>query len=155
MATKSTEERNRNESQGKQLAASLVKYIEKHGGAYLRDERGLPCVILHGKRIPINFDRDNYALSHLMLTACNVSTLSPAAQVAIQRLQVHAAQIAGKVRFRKFSAMSDDGKRLYVPCANGTLLRITAENLSTGIANGTNEDSIWLEHPEVKDSQPL
>lgn len=69
-----------------------------------------------------------------------------AAQVALQRLRVDALKAAGRMRFKRFSALSDDGQRLYIPLSDGQLLQITPHR-STTVANGKNDDSIWLEHP--------
>jgi len=69
-----------------------------------------------------------------------------AAKAALQRLQVFAGLKAGRMSFRKFSALSSDGNRLYVPLEDGKLLLITSGELES-VANGENEDSFWLEHP--------
>ena len=58
---------------------------------------------------------------------------------------------AGRIRLRRFSALSKDGKRLYVPIRDGQLLQITDAGIIL-VPNGSNEDRIWLEHP---DGEPL
>jgi hypothetical protein len=83
-----------------------------------------------------------------MIDACGVSTLSQAAQAALQRVNVEAAKSAARLIYRQFSVMSPDRQRLYVPIANGRLLMITGDDIDIKqVANGDNEDSIWLEHP--------
>ncbi len=128
------------------LMGELQQYIEKRKGQFLRDEDDSLHVILDGKRILINDDKNNGGMVNLMLRACGVGTLLVGARLAIQRLQVHADLKAGKMSFRKFSALSADGKRLYLPLAGGQLLRITSEEI-TPADNGKNVDSFWVEHP--------
>jgi hypothetical protein len=124
----------------------LVRYIRKKHGVFLRDEDGSLHVVIESRRIPLKYDRGSGLLADLMLEVCHVSTLSMAAQVAVQRLQVVALKEAGRMRFKRFSAVSDNGKRLYIPLANGHLLQISA-NVLTEVANGKNDDQLWLEHP--------
>ncbi len=121
---------------------SVSSYIKDHKGQFLRDSDGSLHVLLDGKRIPINLDRNNYPLAELFLKTRNISTLSSAAQSAIQRLQVAAAKEAGKIRLRRFSALSDDGERIYVPVADGKLLCVSATDIKE-VPNGHNEDSFW------------
>jgi hypothetical protein len=101
---------------------------------------------MKGQRIPINQWRNNLPLAGLMLDACKVSTMSFAARIAIQRLEVHANRVAVPSKMRKFSAVSEDGRRLYVPLGDGDLaqLRNLDANRNT---NGKNEDGVWVEHP--------
>jgi hypothetical protein len=110
----------------------------------LRDEGGSLNVIIEGRRIPLNSESNNRQMISLMLDACNVGTLSLPARLAIQRLQVYADKKAGKMSFRKFSALT--AGRLYVPLDGGELVRVTAESIATR-RNGDNEDSVWVEHP--------
>jgi hypothetical protein len=138
-----------NEGPGEDLAKDLIQYVWRKQGQYLRHADGSLHVILDDKRIPINPSRDNLALAGLILAACNVSTRSQVAQVAIQRLQIHAAKNASRVHMRKFSALSEDGRRLYVPLDDGSLLVVTMGRLSTD-KNGDNQDGFWVEHPYGK-----
>lgn len=124
----------------------LAKYINDHSGQFLRDEVGGLHVILGQTRISLNYSRENYGLAKLMIDACGISTINAGAQAAIQRLQVVAAGNAAGLRLRRFSAISEDGARLYVPVRDGNLLQITAEGV-TQVPNGSNADSFWLEHP--------
>jgi hypothetical protein len=103
-------------------------------------------VILEGHRVPLVDARENYALAKLMIDACKVSTISPVARAAIQRLQVEAAGKVGRMHLKKFSALSPDATRLYVPLHSGELLQITADAIAT-VPNGENQDHYWVEHP--------
>ncbi len=135
-----------NEQRGAVFAQQLTAHIAKHDGRYLRDDAGHFHVIIDGRRISLAETADNHALAELMLEACKISTLSPAARAAIQRLQVEAARKAGQTRLKRFSALSSDGSRLYVPLDGGKLLLVTAEGISCA-ANGENLDHFWVEHP--------
>jgi hypothetical protein len=135
-----------NEQRGSVFAEQLISYIGKNQGHYLRDETGNYHVILDGHRIALIDTPDNHLLADLMIKACSVSTLSPAARAAIQRLQVTAAKKAEKMQLRRFSALSSDGARLYVPLDDGQLLQITADGLKC-CTNGENQDGFWVEHP--------
>ena len=140
------EKRANSEERGWEYAGMLVRYIRKERGVFLRDEDGSLHVVIEGRRIPLKYDRGSGLLADLMLEVCHVSTLSMAAQVAMQRLQVVALKEAGRMRFKRFSALSDNGERLYIPLADGQLLLITAYTV-TVVANGKNDHAFWLEHP--------
>ena len=73
--------------------------------------------------------RENHLLASLMMKTCGVYTLLAGAQAAIQRLQVYGAQQASKMSFNRFSALSDDKQRLYVPIVSGKVLRISADKI--------------------------
>lgn len=147
------------EGQGKRLAEQLAAHIKRKKGTYVRAEDGTLYVVFENDKIPINLARDNYKLARLVMKVCDVSTLSHSAQVAIQRLQVRADARSGKIRTRKFSALSDDGKRMYIPTSGGKLLALTEQGASIE-DNGSNFDFFWVEHPtgeaiEVKDARSL
>jgi hypothetical protein len=128
----------------------------KEKGRYLVDEEGNYHVLLDGKRVPLNYERDNHALNSLMLRICRITVHTPAAKPTIARLIDEAHNATGKFKLRKFSAMSKDGKRLYVPFKDlSRLVRITAEEIKV-VPNGTNEDGLYVEHPDLDpESEPL
>src|ERR1022692_4750821 len=130
-----------NEQLARDHAEDLTSHIEIRGGQYLKDESGGLHLILEGRRISLDPRPDNYALIDLVLKACNVSTLSYAAKAALQRIQVEAYRQAGRMRLRKFSAMSDDGERLYIPIEGGSLLLIEADDMEV-VSNGSNQEGI-------------
>jgi hypothetical protein len=134
------------ERRGYRYAQTLHKYLKSKGGVFLRGEDGGLHVLVDGRRIPLNYDKDNELLASLMLEACGVSTLSMAAQVALQRLRVSALREAGRMHFKHFSALSSGGQRLYIPLADGQLLQITSQGTQL-VSNGNNDDSLWVEHP--------
>ena len=134
------------ESRAAAMFGQLRKSIDQKNGQFLRDADGDYHLVLEGRRIHLVEGPKNYRLAGLMLETCDSSTLPPSARSAIQRLQVHAANATGQMRLEKFSALSSDGKRLYVPIASGKLLQISAEGI-TEVPNGKNEDSVWVEHP--------
>jgi hypothetical protein len=136
------------EISGEKLSKTLIAYIDAKGGRYLNDETGTLHVILGGKRIALDGNRENDALAKLMLDACMVSTLFGGAQVALQRLRVHAREYASRFRFRRFSAMSGDGTGIYIPIAGGELLLVKADGIRE-VPNGENADHFWLEHPNT------
>ena len=111
----------KSEQRGELYFRALLDFIGAHNGQFLQDENGGLHSILSGRRIPLNYERDNYALAELMLKLCGVSTHPPEARAAIQRLQVHAKGRAGRLRLRRFSPLSEDAKRLYVsPCRSAS-----------------------------------
>jgi len=130
-------------------AQRLQAHIAKSEGRYLRGDDGSMHVSLGGRRIPLEFERNKRGLAAMMMKKCRISTLEKSAQAAIQWIQVSAEQHASSIRLRRFSAMSDDGLRLYVPINGGKVLKITAASVAQ-VANGDNEDSVWVEHPEGK-----
>jgi hypothetical protein len=135
------------EETGRLLANKVLAYIKKHDGRCLRDDNGHLNLVIGGRRIVLDFRRDNLALAGLLIKACDVSTCGPAAQVAIQRVQVGMEAETSELQYRRFSALSSDQERLYIPIEGGQLLRICAGDYEV-VANGTNEDHLWVEHPE-------
>jgi hypothetical protein len=129
------------------IAAHVSDHIERRGGRYLRDEDGSLHLILNGKRIALKNDPENYALNGLLLDACGITAVTQVAKATIQRIQVKANEQASSISLRKFSALSEDRNRLYVPVHGAKLLAITAEGISE-IDNGKNPDSVWVEHPD-------
>jgi len=128
-------------------AGHFSDQIQKVRGQYLRNDDGSLHVIIGGKRIALKNDPDNHDLNSLFLTVCNITTVTQTAKVAIQRIQVEAHRKASSMRLRKFSAMSEDRSKLYVPVHGGKLMIIAAEGISQA-DNGRNADSLWVEHPE-------
>jgi hypothetical protein len=129
----------------------LLQYIQGLDGRFLRDDVGGLHVVIGAARIPLNYSRENHGLAKLMIQGCGISTINAGAQAAIQRLHVIASENASGLRLRRFSAVSEDEARVYVPVSGGKLLQITAGAV-TQVANGSNTDSFWLEHPN---SAPL
>jgi hypothetical protein len=125
----------------------LRAYIDGHGGQYLRDQDGSLHVILNGTRISLRDDPENDTLDGLLLDACRITTVTQIAKATIQRIRVEASRKASSISLRKFSALSEDRNRLYVPVHGGKLLVVTAASIATA-ENGRNPDSVWVEHPE-------
>src|SRR6266436_1989149 len=103
------------ETNAANLTTTLDKYIVKHRGRYLRGEDGGLSIVVGGRRILLNFDRENTPLAELMIAACKSGTLSQAAQGAIQRIRVVASQKAARMKSRSFSFIDGDSQRLYIP----------------------------------------
>ena len=78
-----------------------------------------------------------------------VATAEFRGRAICQHVAVLGSQQAAHMRLAKFSAVSNDKRRLYLPIAGGDLLEITAEGLNR-VPNGGNTSSIWLEHPQEK-----
>ena len=143
------------EARGKRLFAALTRQGKD---TYLRDEEsgGFYLITEEGRRVPINDRSDNVEMMRLTFARCGLSLKDRGVQVAIQRLQVHASESTDRVRMRKFSAMSDDLLRLYVPTlTSGKVLCIHAHMNPQLVANGRQPgngkkakgDGIWVEHP--------
>jgi hypothetical protein len=146
-------EKPRSEREAIVYEVDLNKYIAKHDGRYVRADDGSLHLIVEDLRIPLAFDRKNHGLAKLMLDACDVTSLSPGAQAAIQRLQVRAQRSASGLSIRHFAALSADRRRLYIPVHGSKLLKITAESIDCA-SNGQNVDGFWVEHPEVYGGVP-
>jgi hypothetical protein len=125
----------------------IVKHIKAHQGRYLVDSSGQ--FVIDGKRIPINEDAQNVALIQLLLETCNITLASSVAKAVIQRLRAEAATDAQKFTLQRFSALSRDTARLYVPLDGGELLRITKDYIKR-LPNGDNDDALWAEHPNAE-----
>jgi hypothetical protein len=136
-----------NERRASIYELDLKNYIRDKKGLFISDEDGSLHLILNGRRITLDFDRNNREVARLMLDVCQVSILTPAAQSAIQRLQVYGSQETGKMKLRRFSALSSDGNSLYVPIEGGNILLVSSQAIET-ISNGKNQDFFWVEHPK-------
>lgn len=137
----------RSERLGTMFHMDLAKYVKDHNGQYIRLEDNSLHLVLDGRRIPLRFDRTNPELARFFLSAIRLTDLSSGAQAALRRLEVDALDKAGRIRLRKFSSLSADGERLYIPISDGQLLQISAAGVSQ-VRNGDNADHLWLEHPE-------
>src|SRR5262245_9806521 len=89
---------------GEEFAETIIAYVERLGGEYVRMHDGSLAIVVGDKRIPINQHRDNRALWGLVLQACNVSPVSLATRSAIHRVEQHADKNAGRLQMRTFSA---------------------------------------------------
>ena len=125
-------------------AQKILAYIERHRGRFAKGEDGSLHVVVEGRRIPLDACQRNYEFKKLIIAAAGVSTVTPGARAAIERLQAAALSKADALLVRKFSAMGREC--LYVPISNGELLRIAAGGI-TKTANGENADQLWVEHP--------
>jgi hypothetical protein len=137
---------NETEKNAGNIANLFRKYVEKYGGSYLLGDDGSLSVVIGGHRILLNFDRENTQLATLMLSAAKVTTLTQTAQVAIQRIRVHAHQKAARMKRRSFSFIDGEGQHLYIPldASDGKVLRIAGNHAET-LDNGS--DGVWVEHP--------
>ncbi|MEN6535758.1 MAG: hypothetical protein ABFD89_18990 [Bryobacteraceae bacterium] len=132
--------------QGQAYAKQFLGYVKKQNGRFARGDNGSLFLILGNQRIALNYDRTNELLGRVMLAACRATTVTSAAQAAIQRVIVEAAGQTGLLKLRRFSSVSADGKKLYIPLANQKLLRVTADGIGE-VPNGENDDAFWVEHP--------
>src|SRR5579863_3443413 len=119
----------RSEKEALFYESKLCAHIQVHKGRYLREEDGSLHIILGKQRIPLTKERNNWKLARLVLSACNVTTLTQGAQAAIQRLEVKAQEQATDLKFQRFSAVSLDRSRLYIPVNDGRLLLVTEGNV--------------------------
>jgi len=127
----------------------LVAYFNIKNGVYLRDEKGEYSVLLNGKRVPFNREEHNREFNRVLRNVCNLTLSTPIVKQTIERLADEVHDRVGKFKLRKFSAMSHDGRRLYIPInIESKLLCITTENIAP-VSNGDNDDKLWLEHPKL------
>jgi hypothetical protein len=139
----------RNAEEAQKYADQLKAHIEKQQGVYLLGEGGEFSVLVDGKRIPLNVERNNLQLNGLLIVVCNITLDDYIARPVIARLIQFAYESAGKFTLRQFSAMSKDQERLYIPLKDSSkLLMITADGITT-VPNGTNDDNLWIEHPDL------
>jgi hypothetical protein len=125
----------------------MIEYIQTNKGEFLCDDVGEFHFILNGRCIPIKLT--SLELQKFMVEVCNITGLSPAATMAVKRLEVEASKRCSKMTFRRFSAMYDgDAPRVYLPIADDNkLLCVTPKEIGV-VMNGYNADHLWLQHPE-------
>ena len=129
------------------LYQQLIAYIDLHKGRFQRVADGSLHLLMSGPRIVINFDRANEGLARLVRQVCNKSTVSKAAEIAIQYLLIEGGKRASNAISRQFSAVSKDDKRLYIPVVNEQLLEISRDGIRL-VPNGENADHLWINHPK-------
>jgi hypothetical protein len=132
---------------GQRFAQIMQDWIKSSGGKFLRDELGGYHILIGGHRIPIDATSDE--MKAFLLDTCDITSLSVAAGMAVERLRIMAHESASKMMFRRFSAMYDGPEpRVYLPVAEpGKILLVTPDEISL-VLNGDNPDQLWLEHPE-------
>ena len=136
------------EQRGAEYAEQLKHYLKQKDAKFLTDNEEKLSVYLDGTSISLLPTAENLDLCDLMLKVCRVSTMLVDARIAVQRLAVEARKQASRIQSRSFSAISKDGKRIYLPTpAKETLLQISEASIAE-VPNGTNEDTFWLRHPK-------
>jgi hypothetical protein len=137
--------------QARKHAFAIVEKIKARKGKFLRDGDGRFYIQLDGKTISLDEtpDNNNIALDELLMTTRWVpGTASPAGRYAVRWLRMFAARNTKDTSILpRFSALSKDEKRLYVP-VKGALLQVSAKGVKSGIKNGENVDQILLEPAE-------
>ena len=149
-STESTRPISEAERQAYQHARRIISKLEKEKGKFLRDEDGGFFIELNGNIISLcdTPGRENLALDELLSTQYLPGTSSPAGRYTVRWLKILAARETKNTSvLRRFSALSKDEQRLYVPVTGG-LLRISATGIETGIKSGDNKDRIVLELAE-------
>lgn len=154
--------RNRNtwidlDRQAKAVADVADIWLRNKHGNYLIDSDGEACVIFDGKRVPLNLDKRNHELNTVLIESVRLSRGARYMESVIFHWTNIARKKAGKMKLRRFSALSSDRTRLYLPVngVSGTssspslkdVLLITADAEPKIVPNGTNQDGFWLEHP--------
>jgi hypothetical protein len=127
-------------------AQKVIDGIKKEEGKFIRVGEKI-FVLLRGQRIEISADFNNHAYVAVQIKHCGTGTAEYSGRAICQRVAVMASEGASNIHLAKFSAVSRDKTRLYLPIAGGGLLQITPNEL-TAIANGENPDSFWVEHPK-------
>ena len=125
-------------------ARDILRHIERRKGVFCRHPGGVTTLLLDGESIPLNTRPDNCGLVRLLLRSCGIGSLTLVSRLALQRLLVAADERCVTLTTRRFSALVRGAA--YVPIADGTLLRISRDELSL-VANGQNDASLWIEHP--------
>lgn len=128
-----------------QTARAVIRGIAKEGGKFIRVGEKV-FVLLQGRRIEISPDFSNHAYAALQIKYCGKGTAEYSGRAICQRVAVIASEAASSIHLARFSAVSKDKARLYLPIAGGGLLQIMPTQLAV-VANGENPDSFWVEHP--------
>jgi hypothetical protein len=137
-----------NMSDNLKKATQVVRAVLDTGGKFIRS--GDRVYILAGeKRILVSPDFNNHAYARIQIKFAGVATAEHKGRAICQHVAVLGSQEAANMRLAKFSALSKDRTRIYVPIEGGDLLEITAQGLNR-VLNGANADSLWLEHPQEK-----
>jgi hypothetical protein len=137
-----------NRSPHLQKAAQVVRAVLDNGGEFIRSGDRV-YILTGGKRILVSPDFNNHAYARIQIKFAGVGTAEHKGRAICQYVAVLGSQEAANMRLAKFSALSKDRTRIYVPIEGGDLLEITAQGLNR-VPNGANADSLWLEHPQEK-----
>lgn len=127
-------------------ALAVVSGIEKEGGKFIRSGDKV-YILFGGRRIPVSPDFENTSYAAIQIKHSKIATAENKGRAICQHVSVLGRERANDMRLAKFSALSKDKSRLYLPVEGEQLLEITANGM-TCVPNGANASSIWLEHPQ-------
>ncbi|HTC92893.1 MAG TPA: hypothetical protein VK699_05520 [Terriglobales bacterium] len=122
------------------LASDKVKF------GYLRDHEDQIFIVAEGVRVPLSLDLKSRAQNRFLLRVCDRTNSDREAQIMLKRWEVLADDSAEKLTFKRFSTISRDQKRIYVPVADGQILKIERDKFVLE-RNGDSQDKFWLEFP--------
>lgn len=129
-------------------ARIVVEGILKEGGKFIRSGERVYALV-GGKRILVSPSFENTAYAAIQIKYSGVATAEVKGRAICQHVAVLGSHQAAELWLARFSALSNDKTRLYLPVEGGDLLEITANGL-TRVPNGANPSSIWLEHPQER-----
>lgn len=138
-------------ARGKEYHKRALLYIQENEGVFARDRTGSYHVLVNGKRVPLNFDVNNDALSRLLSVSCDGASIwDKGIKPCISQLRVDAVESSSNFLIKNFSALSLDQQRLYVPLKNLKLLQVSKSGICI-VENGKNDDSFWVEPARLPD----
>jgi hypothetical protein len=129
----------------RQAAENVVLGIAAEGGSFIHIGEKI-FILLRGRRVEVSPEFGNHAYAALQIKYSGKGTAEFVGKAICQRVAVQGSEQASNIRLAKFSALSKDKARLYLPTDDGSLLQITCDGVKP-IPNGDNPDSVWLEHP--------
>jgi len=125
-----------NMSDNLKRATQVVRAVLDNGGKFIRSGEKV-YILTDGKRILVSPDFNNHAYARIQIKFAGVATAEHKGRAICQHVAVLGSQEAANMRLAKFSGLSKDRTRIYVPIEGGDLLEITAQGLNR-VANGAN-----------------
>jgi hypothetical protein len=141
---------------GLENAYAIVQYVRRKGGEFVRDDDECLSIKIEKEVIPLNAgtpDYPNIRLSRIFAEVCLLAGVTtPVGRATLAALQVQASVLATSVTsIRRFSGLSEDGKRLYLPVSDGVIC-LSAKGIRR-VENTVNEDLIYIE--AARDQKPF
>lgn len=144
------------DAQGLANARMILRHVQSKGGEFIRDDDdGLSIRVAQDviSLAPGEPQRPNVKLNLLLEQVCQLAGVTtPLGRATLAALQTIAHVRASKLTsIRRFSALSKDGNRVYVPAKDGVVC-VTAEGIAR-VENTLNPDQFTIE--PAKEQEPF
>lgn len=136
------------EVMGNRIKEALIDYVVSNDGDFLRDGEGKPYVVLEGEKVDVT-DTESFEVKSILIKATGKTKNSKEVSSGLDRFALEVYERAGRIKVKKFAAVSKDEERVYYPQKDRSLLMVTADKIEA-VPNGNNEDGFWVEPIDIE-----